>query len=122
MTISVPIILRAIRIGVVEGGVLSQSLNKVEISCFPTNVPENIELNIEDLELNSAKNVGDLKVNIEELEIISDPNLNIVSITPPVADKEVEDEVDETDKDEADVQADKEVSKDSDEVGNSSEK
>ena len=35
-----------------------------------------------------------MKVNIEELEIISDPNLNIVSITPPVADKEVEDEVD----------------------------
>ena len=97
ITISVPLVLIGESIGVKEGGVLSQSLNQVEISCFPTDVPEQIELNIEELELNSAKNVGDLELNLEDVDIITDPSLNIVSITPPAAEEEV---VAETDDDE----------------------
>jgi large subunit ribosomal protein L25 len=89
ITISIPLVLIGESIGVKEGGVLSQSLNQVEISCFPTDVPEQIELNIEELELNSAKNVGDLELNLEDVDIVTDPSLNIVSITPPVAEEEV---------------------------------
>ena len=55
MTISVPIVLVGESVGVKEGGVLSQSLNQVDISCYPTDVPENIEFNIEDLELEFSK-------------------------------------------------------------------
>ena len=76
-------------IGVKEGGVLSQSLNQIEISCFPTDIPEQIELNIEDLELNSAKSVADLEIDIEDVDIVTDPSLNIVSITPPASEEEV---------------------------------
>ena len=47
ITISVPLILVGDSIGVKEGGVLSQSLNQIEISCFPTDVPEQIELDID---------------------------------------------------------------------------
>ena len=97
ITISVPLVLIGESIGVKEGGVLSQSLNQVDISCFPTDVPEQIELNIEELELNSAKNVGDLELNLEDVDIVTDPSLNIVSITPPAAEEEV---VAETDGDE----------------------
>ena len=97
ITISVPLVLIGESIGVKEGGVLSQSLNQIEISCFPTDVPEQIELNIEDLELNSAKNVGDLELNLEDVDIVTDSSLNIVSITPPAAEEEV---VAETDSDE----------------------
>ena len=97
ITISVPLVLIGESIGVKEGGVVSQSLNQIEISCFPTDVPEQIELNIEDLELNSAKNVGDLELDLEDVDIVTDPSLNIVSITPPAAEEEV---VTETDGDE----------------------
>ena len=97
ITISVPLVLIGESIGVKEGGVLSQSLNQVDISCFPTDVPEQIELNIEELELNSAKNVGDLELNLEDVDIVTDPSFNIVSITPPAAEEEV---VAETDDDE----------------------
>ena len=97
INISVPLVLIGESIGVKEGGVLSQSLNQIEISCFPTDVPEQIELNIEDLELNSAKNVGDLELNLEDVDIVTDSSLNIVSITPPAAEEEV---VTETDGDE----------------------
>ena len=101
ITIAVPLVLFGEPIGVKEGGVLSQSLNQIEISCYPTDVPEQIELNIEDLELNSAKSVADLDLDLDDVEIISDSNLNIVSITPPAAEEEVvEEELDEEDIDE----------------------
>mgnify|MGYP003312712920 FL=1 len=64
ITIFVPLLLVGDSIGVKEGGVLSQSLNQIEISCFPTDVPEQVELNIEDLELNSAKSVADLELSL----------------------------------------------------------
>ena len=95
ITISVPLILVGDSIGVKEGGVLSQSLNQIEISCFPTDVPEQIELNIEDLELNSAKSVADLELDLEDVDIITDPSLNIVSITPPASEEEVVEDVQE---------------------------
>ena len=118
ITISVPLILVGDSIGVKEGGVLSQSLNQIEISCFPTDVPEQIELNIEDLELNSAKSVADLEIDIEDVDIVTDPSLNIVSITPPAAEEEVVEDVDQDDVlDEGDESAEEAVN---DESGESS--
>ena len=90
MTISVPLILVGEAIGIKEGGVLSQSLTQVEISCFPTDVPEHIEIDIENLEMNSARSVADIKIDNEDIEIVSDKNLNVVSITPPAAEEEPE--------------------------------
>ena len=90
MTILVPIVLIGESIGVKEGGILSQSLTQVEISCYPTDVPERIELNIDHLELNSALSVRDLNTGSEDVEVISDSNLNIVSVTSPVKEKEEE--------------------------------
>ena len=62
ITISVPLVLTGEPLGVKEGGVLSQSMTQIEISCFPTDVPDQIELNIEDLEMHSAKSVADLSL------------------------------------------------------------
>ena len=95
ITISVPLMLVGESVGVKEGGVLSQSINQIEISCFPTDVPEQIELNIEDLELNSAKSVGDIELGLEDVDIVTDPSVNIVSITPPAAEEIVEVDSDE---------------------------
>ena len=90
MTISVPLVLIGEAIGIKEGGVLSQSMTQVEISCFPTDVPEQIEIDIEDLEINSARSVADIKIDNEDIEIVSNTNLNVVSITPPAAEEEPE--------------------------------
>jgi len=90
MTISVPLVLIGEAIGIKEGGVLSQSMTQIEISCFPTDVPEHIEIDIEDLEINSARSVADIKIDNEDIEIMSNTNLNVVSITPPAAEEEPE--------------------------------
>ena len=102
MTISVPLVLVGESIGIKEGGVLSQSMTQVEISCFPTDVPEHIEIDIEDLEIHSARSVADIKIDNEDIEIVSNTNLNVVSITPPAAEEEPE--IEELEDDEGEVE------------------
>ena len=119
MTISVPIVLVGDAIGVKEGGVLSQSLTQVEISCYPTDVPEQIDLKIDDLEINAALSVGDIDTGSEDIELISDTSLNIVSITTPVSevvtDEEVEEDEELDGKDSSDQKTDESSKEDSDE-------
>ena len=90
MTIFVPLVLVGEAVGVKEGGILSQSMTQIEISCFPTDVPDQIELNIDDLEMNSSKSVTDITLDNEDIEILSAKELNIVSVHPPAAEEEPE--------------------------------
>ena len=89
MTISVPLVLVGKPIGVTEGGILSQALNQIEISCFPTNVPEQIQVNIDDMELNSSISIADVSYDDEDVDIISAEDINVASITAPVAEEEI---------------------------------
>ena len=88
MTISVPITLVGKPAGVTEGGILSQSMTQIEISCFPTNVPESIEVNVDHLDINSSVSVGDVIVDDEDIEIISASDLSIASVIPPAVEEE----------------------------------
>ena len=78
--ISVPLILVGDAEGIKEGGVLSQAMTQIEIECFPTDVPKNIELDITDLEMNNSYSVADLKIVDDDVTILSVSDLNIVSI------------------------------------------
>ena len=89
MTISVPLVLIGKPIGVTEGGILSQSLNQIEISCFPTNVPEQIEVNIEGVGLNESISISDVSIDDEEIEILSASDISVASIITPVAEEEI---------------------------------
>ncbi len=88
ITISVPIVLVGDAIGVKEGGILSQSITQIEISCFPTDVPEKIEFNVEDMEMNTSKSVADIQLENDDIEIISSGEINIASVAPPAAEEE----------------------------------
>jgi len=105
MTISVPLVLVGKPIGVVEGGILSQALNQIEISCFPTNVPDQIEVNVDKMELNSSISVANVSTDDEDVEILSSSEINVATITAPSAEKEVtvsdDDTVTDEDKDES---------------------
>ena len=94
MTITVPLVLVGDAKGVKEGGLLSQSINQLEINCFPTDVPEQIELNVENLELSSSMSISDIKLENDDIEIITDKEVNVVNISQLV-EEEVEEEADE---------------------------
>jgi len=122
MTISVPLVLVGKPIGVTEGGILSQALNQIEISCFPTNVPEQIEVNIDDMELNSSISIADVSYDDEEVDIISAEDINVASITAPAAEEEItEADVDDSVDDSADGGEKDEKSEDSSDQKESSE-
>ena len=105
MTISVPLVLVGKPIGVVEGGILSQALNQIEISCFPTNVPDQIKVNVDKMELNSSISVADVSIDDEEVEILSSAEINVATITAPSVEVEetvsADDTVIDEDKDES---------------------
>ena len=105
MTISVPLVLVGKPVGVIEGGILSQALNQIEISCFPTNVPDQIEVNVDKMELNSSISVADVSFDDEEVEILSSSEINVATITAPSAEIEEtvsdDDTVTDEDKDES---------------------
>ena len=88
MTISVPLVLVGKPVGVIEGGILSQALNQIEISCFPTNVPDQIEVNIDKMEINSSISVADVSTDDEEVDILSSSEINVATITAPSAEEE----------------------------------
>ena len=119
MTISVPLVLVGESDGVKEGGILSQAMNQIEISCFPTDVPENILLNIEDLEMNSSKSVADISLDNDDIEILSAQDLNVVSIHMPAAEEEPEVE-DIGDEEGVEGEETTEEGSDSDEAGDDS--
>jgi len=108
MTISVPLVLVGKPIGVVEGGILSQALNQIEISCFPTNVPDQIEVNVDKMELNSSISVADVSIDDKEVEILSSSEINVATITAPSVEKEetVSDDDTVTDEDKDDSSED----------------
>ena len=92
ITISVPLVLEGTAIGVKEGGVVMQNLISIEIMCLPSDVPEQIAIDISDLEMQTSLNVEDLEVS-EELEILTSSDLTVVSCQPPK--EEVEEEPEE---------------------------
>ena len=88
MNFTIPISLEGEADGVKEGGVLSQILTSIEVNCLPTSVPDNILVDISNMELNSNMTIGDI-VNIpEDVEIISDLESTIATLAPPKEEEE----------------------------------
>ena len=88
MKFTIPISLEGEAEGVKEGGVLSQILTSIDVNCLPTSVPDNILVDISNMELNSNMTVADI-VNIPEgVEILSDPESTIATLAPPKEEEE----------------------------------
>jgi large subunit ribosomal protein L25 len=74
--------------GVKIGGILQYIMREIEVRCFPTQIPEHVELDISALGIGDSLHVRDLKVP-EGVEILSPPDLPIVSVVAPTVEKEV---------------------------------
>ena len=94
-----------------SGGVLSHLINDVEISCLPKDLPEQIELDVANLDLNESLHLSDIKlpegVNITAL-IHDEENIHdqaVVSVLPPRVEIEPADEVEEVETEEVDQES-----------------
>ena len=91
MTFSIPVILEGEAAGSNEGGLVAQVASSIDIECFPTDVPENISLDISSLELNGVMTASELTL-LEDIVLISPEDTTIATCNPPRAEAEPEEE------------------------------
>lgn len=87
LTVKVPVVLKGEARGVkLQGGMLDFVNRDVEIECLPADIPENIEVDVTELELHGAVRMRDLAQNAA-WKPITDLDLMIVHVVPPKAEE-----------------------------------
>ena len=102
MKFSIPLNLVGDSVGAIEGGIVSQSANAIDIECLPTGVPDSIDVDITNLELNGTVFASDINLP-DDTELLSPEDTTIAVCAPPTAEVEVEVPVEEGDEDGEDV-------------------
>lgn len=88
--VAVPIVLVGEAVGVrVDGGVLDHSLRELIVSCLPSDIPENIEVDVSEMEMNSSIKVEDIAIP-PNVEVITDLDRSVASVVAPVSEEELE--------------------------------
>jgi len=99
LTVKPPIVLVGIPDGVRnQGGVLDQILRELEIKVLPKDLPDRIEVNVDELTVGDSLHVKD--VTVDNAEILVDPDATICTVVAPRIEAEPEAEV-EVEEDEA---------------------
>ncbi|HEU5138514.1 MAG TPA: 50S ribosomal protein L25/general stress protein Ctc, partial [Bacillales bacterium] len=74
-----------------EGGIVQQLLHELTVRALPAEIPDAIEVTIDELNIGDSLSVSELKA-FETYEILNEPEDTIVSVTPPQQEEEPEDE------------------------------
>ena len=90
--------------GVKLGGLLVQMLNSVTIKCRPAEIPEFLEIDVTDMEMNTNLFVRDITLP-RDVEMLTADDIAVVSVQEPKEEKE-EEVVEETESEEADEASD----------------
>jgi large subunit ribosomal protein L25 len=87
LQVSVHIELHGVPVGVkVQGGVLDFITRDLEIECLPTDIPEKIEVDVSNLELNKHLRVSDLTLS-DKLTVLTEPDVVIAHVVVPRAEE-----------------------------------
>jgi large subunit ribosomal protein L25 len=85
--VPVPLELRGVAPGVTAGGLLDQPLHSLEIECQATSIPESIRVNINELQIDQAIYVRDLKLP-PGVVALADPDVVVVHVTQKAVEPE----------------------------------
>ncbi len=80
--VSVPIHLEGTPAGVVLGGVLDQQLRELELLCLPNAIPDDIRIDVSDLELGDSLHVSQLSIP-DGVELAIDAELTVATVVIP---------------------------------------
>ena len=87
--VSVPLQIVGEAAGVIEGGVLDHSLRELVVTCLPTDIPESIEVDVTDLEMNQSLKVEDIQVPAN-VTVVTESDRSVASVVPPVSEADLE--------------------------------
>ena len=81
MRVSVPVQLTGISTGVKNsGGMLSQVLHEVEIECLPGDIPDHIDVDVTNLDVNGAIHISDLP-HSDKLKFLDEEDALVAHVT-----------------------------------------
>ena len=69
----------------VQGGLVEHTMRELNVSCLPTEIPHEIELDITELHINHSLRVKDIKAG--KAELLDSPDQIVVSVTAPKEEK-----------------------------------
>ena len=84
--VSVPVTLTGKAQGVVEGGILEQSLRELEVRCLPGKIPSRIEVDVTLLTVGSSIHISEIELP-EGVQATSDTNYTIAAVVAPMAEE-----------------------------------
>lgn len=87
--VTVPLELRGVAPGTREGGQVQQLTHDLEVRCPAGSIPEHLEVNINDLQLDASIHVADVPVP-SDVEVLTDPNGVVVQCLSVEVPEEVE--------------------------------
>lgn len=87
MDVDVAVHLVGEAIGSKDGGIVQQPSYELEVRAMPRDIPEEIEVDISELEIGDSISVSDLPVS-DKYEFLDDPESTIVSVLPPEDEEE----------------------------------
>ena len=94
VNVKVPIVFIGQCEGVKAGGVLNQNASELEIACLPSAIPQNIELDISNLNIGDTLRLSDITLD-DTIELLGDSEALIASIILPAKQEEPEEAVSE---------------------------
>ena len=100
--------------GVELGGLLQLIRREIEILCLPLEMPENIEVDVSDLNIGDSIHVDEISLP-EGAELIADVNYTVVTVSSPKVEEEAVEEDEEEGEDVEGVVKDDEAADDAEE-------
>jgi len=91
ITTQVPIVLYGTSQGVREGGILDHALKEIEIECLPTEIPENVRINISELAVGKTIHLADIEFPTNA-KALGSPDAIVVSVHFAAVEKGVTEE------------------------------
>ena len=81
--------------GIVDGGILVQNLNEIEIECLPSDIPQLIDVDISSLEIGDSLRCEDIILE-EKLNMKTSGDQIVISVTQPTQESESQVEGDDS--------------------------
>lgn len=91
--------------GEAEGGIVTIYRDMLSVTCLPTNIPDQIEIDVSELEINDSISVQDLKLPQGVVVKDAEENYAVVGVAPPSAEELPEEGAEEVEELEGEDQA-----------------
>lgn len=82
LRVEVPIHAVGTSAGVKKGGILETLTRSIEIKCFPGKIPQHMEVDISNLDINHSIHIRDLTID-PEIEVLTPRDTALFTIVPP---------------------------------------